>query len=98
MTPTIATAVPRRRISLRGRVLSVVTAEAPWVHTDAVLGDDTGTLVLRFVGRSSVPGLVSGRTLVVDGTPGVLGGDLVMLNPVYSFDGAGSGSGSGTNW
>ena len=24
--------------------------------------------------------------------------DLVMLNPVYSFDGAGSGSGPGSNW
>jgi hypothetical protein len=50
------------------------------------------------MGRSFVPGLVTGRTLVVDGTPGVIDGDLVMLNPVYSFDGAGSGSGSGTNW
>ena len=98
MTPTIDTAVPRRRTTLRGTVLSVVTARTPWVHTDAVLGDDTGTLVLRFVGRSSVPGLVPGRTLVVDGTPGVVDGDLVMLNPIYSFDGAGSGSGSGINW
>ena len=98
MTSAIATAVPRHRTTLLGTVLSVVTAESPWVHTDAVLGDDTGTLLLRFVGRSSVPGLVTGRKLVVDGTPGVLGGGLVMLNPVYSFDGAGSGSGSGTNW
>ena len=98
MTSAIATAVPRHRTTLLGTVLSVVTAESPWVHTDAVLGDDTGTLVLRFVGRSSVPGLLPGRMLVVDGTPGVIDGDLVMLNPIYSFDGAGSGSGSGINW
>jgi len=91
VTSAIATAVPRHRTTLLGTVLSVVTAESPWVHTDAVLGDDTGTLVLRFVGRSSVPGLVPGR-------PGVVDGDLVMLNPIYSFDGAGSGSGSGINW
>jgi hypothetical protein len=98
VTSTIATAVPRRRTTLRGTVRSVVTAETPWVHTDAVLGDDTGALVLRFAGRSSVPGLLPGRMLVVDGTPGVIDGDLVMLNPVYSFDGAGSGSGPGSNW
>jgi hypothetical protein len=98
VTLAIAAAVPRRRTTLRGMVLSVVTAKTPWVHTDAVLGDDTGTLVLRFMGRSSLPGLVTGCTLVIDGTPGVIDGDLVMLNPVYSFDGAGSVSGSGTNW
>jgi hypothetical protein len=86
---TIASAVPRHRATLRGEIVSVNGAEAPWVRTDAVLSDGTGTLVLRFVGRRSIPGLDLGRRVVVEGTPGRVGGELVMLNPLYSFDGAG---------
>jgi hypothetical protein len=59
--------------------------ERPSVQTDVIISDGTGCLYLRFVGRSSVPGMEVGRRLVVDGTPGVVHGDLVMLNPVYSF-------------
>jgi hypothetical protein len=90
---TIGAAVPRRRGKFRGAVVSVVSTETPWVHTDAVLDDGTGRLVLRFVGRSSVPGVEIGRHLVVEGTPGVVAGKMVMLNPLYSFDGVGCGSG-----
>ena len=85
MITAIASAVPRRRTTLRGDVVSVVSTERPWVRTDATISDGTGSLVLRFVGRSSVPGVEVGRSLVVDGTPGLVGRDLVMLNPVYSF-------------
>ena len=67
----------------------MVSTRAPWARTDAILGDGTGTLVLRFLGRGSVPGLEPGRRLVVEGTPGHVGRKLVMLNPVYSFDDAG---------
>jgi hypothetical protein len=82
---TISSAVPRRRTTLRGDVVSVVSTERPWVRTDATISDGTGSLVLRLVGRSSVPGLEVGRRLVVDGTPGLVDDVLVMLNPVYSF-------------
>jgi hypothetical protein len=74
---------------LRGEVVSVVSTSAPWARTDAILGDSTGSLVLRFLGRVSVPAIEPGRRLVVEGTPGLVGRKLVMLNPVYSFDGAG---------
>jgi hypothetical protein len=84
---TIASVIPRLRTTLRGEIVSVNGFETPWVRTDAVLSDGTGTLVLRFVGRISVPGLNTGRSIVVDGTPGLVGGELVMLNPRYSFDG-----------
>jgi hypothetical protein len=53
------------------------------------MDDGTGTLVLRLVGRASVPGIEPGRRLVVEGTPGLVGRELVMLNPVYSFEDAG---------
>jgi hypothetical protein len=84
--PTIARAVPRQRTMLRGQVVSVARTEAPWARTDVTLDDGTGTLVLRFLGRASVPGLEPGRRVVVDGTPGFMDRTLVMLNPIYSFD------------
>jgi hypothetical protein len=86
---TIGSALPRHRTTLRGKIVSVNRMERPWVRTDAVVSDGTGTLVLRFVGRRSMPGLDAGRFVVVEGTPGLVGGELVMLNPLYSFDGAG---------
>jgi hypothetical protein len=89
MTRTIASAVPRHRVTLRGEIVSVHSSEAPFVRTDVVLSDGSGILVLRFVGRRSIPGLHVGRSVVVEGTPGLVDGRLVMLNPLYSFDGAG---------
>ncbi len=67
----------------------MVSVGVPWARTDAILGDGTGTLVLRFLGRISVPGIEPGRRLVVEGTPGLVGCKLVMLNPAYSFEDAG---------
>ena len=81
----IAAVVPRRRAVVVGQVQSVVTTERPWVRTDAVLDDGTGTLVLRFMGRSSVPGIAAGRRLVAEGTPALEDGVLLMRNPLYSF-------------
>ena len=89
MIKTIASAVPRQRTTFRGEIVSLDIGETPWVRTDAVLSDGTGTLVLRFVGRRSIPGLHVGRSLVVEGTPARVGGELVMLNPLYSFEEAG---------
>jgi hypothetical protein len=67
----------------------VNTLKTPALRTDVTINDGTGILVLRFVGRSTVPGVESGRCLVVEGTPGCMHGELVMLNPLYSFDDAG---------
>ena len=59
--------------------------ERPWVRTDAVLVDGTGALILRFLGRSAVPGLSSGSQVVAEGTPSFERGVLLMRNPLYSF-------------
>jgi hypothetical protein len=82
---TIASATARQRTVLRGKILSVVGFERPFVRTDVVIGDETGTINLRFMGRASVPGLELGRIVVVEGTPGIIRGALTMLNPLYSF-------------
>jgi hypothetical protein len=50
-----------------------------------MLGDGTGTLLLRFVGRASVPGFAVGRRVIARGTPGLFRDAVVMVNPLYSF-------------
>ena len=43
--------------------------------------------MLRFFGRAAVPGLANGSGVIAQGTPGLAGGALVMVNPLYSFVG-----------
>jgi hypothetical protein len=76
---------PRRRARVSGEILSVVSYERPWVRTDAELGDGTGVVKLRFMGRAAVPGLIAGRRIVAEGVPGVRDGALVIHNPLYKF-------------
>jgi hypothetical protein len=81
----IAALVPRQRARVAGDIRSVTSFDRPWVRTDAVLVDGTGTLVLRFFGRFGVPGVTSGSCVAADGTPALERGVLVMRNPLYSF-------------
>ena len=81
----IAALVPRRRAVVAGEVASILSTERPCVRTDAALDDGTGTLVLRFMGRASVPTVAAGRRLVAEGTPALEDGVLLMRNPLYSF-------------
>ena len=84
-TTAVGALVPRRRSRVAGEIASVVTFERPWVRTDAVLVDGTGALVLRFMGRAAVPGIVAGSRVVAEGTPALERGVLLMRNPLYSF-------------
>ena len=84
-TTAIAAVVLRKRNTVRGEVVSVVSIERPWIRTDAEIKDATGSLVLRFIGRASVPGVVSGRRVIAQGTPGLVHGTVVIVNPIYSF-------------
>jgi hypothetical protein len=79
----IGSLVPRRRATVLGEVRSVTSYRLPYVRTEAELDDRTGVIVLRFLGRSHVPGLVPGLHMVAYGTPGSERGALVMLNPLY---------------
>jgi hypothetical protein len=81
----IAAVAPRQRTTVSGEVASVVSYERPWPRTDAEVADGTGSLLLRFLGRAAIPGLVAGRQIEAEGTPGVVRGVLVMLNPRYVF-------------
>ncbi|MGH9093726.1 MAG: OB-fold nucleic acid binding domain-containing protein, partial [Acidimicrobiales bacterium] len=60
----------------------------PWgsVPTlECVLTDDTGRLIVAFLGRRQIAGLVPGARLVVDGTIGMRKGRLTMINPTYEL-------------
>ncbi|HVA05700.1 MAG TPA: hypothetical protein VNG12_03055 [Acidimicrobiales bacterium] len=81
----VAALVPRRRSRVICDIESVPSFERPWVRTDAALVDGTGALTLRFLGRSGVPGLAPGARLVVQGTPSIERGVLLMRNPLYTF-------------
>jgi hypothetical protein len=82
----MASLVPRRRATVAGQVRSVVSYEHPYVRTEAELRDGTGVVVIRFMGRASVPGVAKGARLVAKGTPRSERGTLVMLNPRYWFE------------
>lgn len=82
---------------MAGRVRSVVSYERPYVRTVAELRDGTGTVVLRFMGRASVPGVAVGAHMVAKGTPGPEHEALVILNPLYWFE-AGECAPSASSW
>jgi hypothetical protein len=81
----IASLDPRRRATVAGDIRAVTSYERPYPRTDVELDDGTAVLFLRFVGRRHVPGLVTGRRMVAEGTPGAGPDGLVMLNPLYCF-------------
>jgi hypothetical protein len=81
----ISRVVPRVRATVRGRIDGVQARSRPWTRFEVVLADHTGSITLRFMGRSGVPGMEVGRLLLVEGTAAVEYDRLVMLNPIYSF-------------
>jgi hypothetical protein len=86
MTATaISAVVPPRRTTLAGRIVAVTPHVRPWVRTDVVLRDASGSISLRFTGRRGVPGMRPGQWLSVEGTPMQIDDALIMLNPLYSF-------------
>jgi hypothetical protein len=84
-TTAIAAVTLRQPNRVLGEIVAVESYRRPWVRTDAMLGDGTGTLLLRFVGRASVPGFAVGRRVIARGTPGLFRDAVVMVNPLYSF-------------
>ncbi len=79
----ISAVVPRVRTSVRGQVSSTELHSRPWTRFEVVLTDHTGSITLRFMGRSQVPGFEVGRRVVAEGTAGIEGDRMVILNPNY---------------
>ena len=95
---SVADVVPRCRTALSGAIVSVSTHRGTserllqsggGVWMDALLDDGTGVLLLRWLGRDSVPGVVKGAQLVVEGTVSSSPDGLpLLLNPLYRFGGS----------
>jgi hypothetical protein len=87
MTTAISAVVPRRPTMLAGEIVAVAANVRPWMRLNVELCDGTGTITLRFMGRTEIPGIVLGRRLRVNGTPWMEDGTLlIMLNPLYEFE------------
>jgi hypothetical protein len=87
----VANAGPRQRATLAGVVRSVCARSVPCRACDVVLDDGTGTILVRWLGRESIAGVVVGATLEVEGTLCVHGAALCILNPLYRFGCPGKG-------
>ena len=72
----------RQHARVRGRIRSMRVQ--PWANVaslECVVVDDTGGLVIVFLGRRQVAGLELGRWLYAEGVVGNHRGYLAMLNP-----------------
>jgi RecG-like helicase len=88
MTPVaaIASVEYRTRVRVAGRVHSMRIQ--PWggaATLQCKLMDDTGGLLVVFLGRRHVAGITLGTRLVAEGMVGAEGGHLALLNPDYSI-------------
>ncbi len=72
----------RQRARVKGRIRSMRVQ--PWANVaslECVIVDETGGMVIVFLGRRTVAGLELGRWLHAEGVVGAHRGYLAMLNP-----------------
>lgn len=85
ITP-IAETGDRRRATVRGRVQTLSLPDNGTAMTlDVELADRTGSLHLRFLGRTAIPGIECGVVLRAEGLVSTQGSRRVMYNPVYEI-------------
>ncbi|HVB06727.1 MAG TPA: amino acid permease [Acidimicrobiales bacterium] len=76
----------RERARAGGRVHAVRVQPGSGLSSlECVLVDASGELLVVFQGRRSLPGIVPGAHLLVEGTVGERGGRVAMLNPSYTI-------------
>ena len=88
--PTDRTAIadlrPRERARVAGKVYAVrVQPRAGTPTFELTLVDESGALVVAFFGRRSLPGVVAGTRIAVEGVVSEKGGRVAMLNPTYDI-------------
>ncbi len=76
----------RRPVRVQGRVTSTASVAHPDGRSwEAVVADQSGEVVIVFLGRSEVPGIVPGTVLEACGTARSLAGRIEILNPLYEL-------------
>jgi amino acid transporter len=76
----------RQHVRVAGRVVSVTVQ--PWGSVPTLeceLQDDTGRLIVAFLGRRQIAGVAPGARLLVTGVASDRRGRLVIINPDYDF-------------
>lgn len=85
ITPVAETA-ERRRARVRGRVQAVgLPGDERAAALDVELADATGSVHLRFLGRTAIPGIEPGVVLRAEGLVSTQGARRVMYNPTYEI-------------
>ncbi len=76
----------RQRVKVAGRIKSVrVHTGAAASNLECTISDGTGTLLLVFQGRPTIPGIEPGARLVVEGMVGAWHHRQAILNPDYEL-------------
>jgi hypothetical protein len=76
----------RSHVRVRGRIRSIRVQ--PWAEVaslECTVIDETGGLLLIFLGRRTIPGVELGRYVVAEGMVGEHRGYLAILNPVLEL-------------
>jgi hypothetical protein len=82
----IGEAVPRKRSKVAGvvRRITVMPVEG-FESLEAVIYDGSGEVSAVWLGRRSIPGLLLGSHLIIEGVLGKEQGQLRMVNPTFEF-------------
>ncbi len=76
----------RKPVVVAGEVRSMrIVPRAGAPACEVTVSDGGGLLVAVFLGRRSIPGLTTGRRIVLLGVVAERGRERLMLNPVYRF-------------
>jgi len=87
VSPTTIAEMPcRQHAQVAGEVRRLRTAPRNGVPAlEVVLSDGTGDAIAIFTGRRSIPGIESGRSMIVEGVARDERGRRVLLNPAYTL-------------
>jgi hypothetical protein len=78
----------RERVRVKGRIVSVTVQAWGSVPTlQCELRDETGSVLVAFLGRRRIPGIAAGHQMEIVGTAGEHNGRLVVINPDYHLVG-----------
>ena len=78
--------VPRQRHKVAGVIHNIrIDPRQGRDSIEATITDGTGTIIAKWLGRSSMSGVTLGAGLIMEGVVGVQEGDCVMLNPDYDL-------------
>jgi hypothetical protein len=85
-TVRIASAKLRTRVKVAGVVRRITIRPVQGFEAlEAVIYDGTGEVAAVWLGRRSIPGLVLGARLVVEGVLGKERDELRIVNPIFEF-------------